>query len=100
VVVESEFKDKAGVPLKAGDIIVYGHALGRCAGLQYGRVLEVRVVVSRRRDEEKIKLRVQGVDSDRGDEPRLLKPGFLEFPERILKVREEQVPEGIWRLLT
>jgi hypothetical protein len=35
-------RDKSGRELEPGDFIVYGHALGRCAGLRYGVVLEVR----------------------------------------------------------
>jgi hypothetical protein len=35
--------DKIGQPINIGDTIVYGHALGRCAALQLGRVLDIRV---------------------------------------------------------
>ncbi len=33
--------DKIGQPITPGCIIVYGHALGRCAGLRLGKVLKV-----------------------------------------------------------
>ena len=36
------FKDKCGKVLTSGDFIVYGHALGRCAGLRYGKVIDVK----------------------------------------------------------
>ena len=35
--------DKIGQPINIGDTIAYGHALGRCAALQLGRVLDIRV---------------------------------------------------------
>lgn len=38
---ELMFTDKSGWILKPGDFIIYGHALGRCAGLQYGKVMEI-----------------------------------------------------------
>jgi hypothetical protein len=35
-------RDKVGAEIEAGRVIAYGHALGRCAALQVGLVLEVR----------------------------------------------------------
>lgn len=34
--------DKSGHPITVGSYIVYGHALGRCAGLRFGKVLGVK----------------------------------------------------------
>ena len=34
--------DKTGTEIKEGDFIVYGHALGRCAGLRIGKVLAIK----------------------------------------------------------
>ena len=35
-------QDILGREIKAGCIIVYGHALGRCAALKIGKVLKVK----------------------------------------------------------
>jgi len=106
------FIDKTGREVLPGDYIVYGHALGRCAGLQYGRVI---AVLPPTRDPYMgvcAKIRVRGVDADdnwlgysknesRGykRETELLKPGTLSYPSRVLKVEPHQIPEPVLRLL-
>jgi hypothetical protein len=95
----SEFKDKSGRVVKPGDLVVYGVAYGRCAGLSYGKVLEVRDNPSYDRNSEynragKAKLRVSGVDKPWGS-VQVKKPGFLEFSERVLVITPEQVPQDI-----
>lgn len=110
------FLDKAGREVFPGDYIVYGHALGRCAGLQYGRVLDVIPAV---RDDKYAKytgicakIRVRGVDAhdnwlgytkqDKGykaGKVELLKPGVLCYPSRVLKVEPHQIPEAILGML-
>jgi hypothetical protein len=89
------FNDKAGREVKVGDLIVYGHALGRCAGLQYARVVEIRLVAGIP------KIQVQGVSWDWNDmyDPRLLKASVLQFPDRVLVVTEEQVHPRVLALL-
>lgn len=103
-------KDKAGKEIAVGDLIIYGHALGRCAGLQYGKVLGFG---SRKeygwRDDSRVleTCKVRGVDSDWADvygpaetrQPRLLKPSTLQFSSRILVVAEDQVHENVRALL-
>lgn len=82
-------KDKCGSDLEVGDYIVYGHALGRCAGLRYGLVLES--------NDNSIK--IIGYNDDFYNIPRwngiLSKPSTLRFPGRILKIYSSQVPEHI-----
>lgn len=77
-------KDKSGREVQAGDLIVYGHAMGRASGLRYGKVLEI---------DAKGRVKVQGVDTDwYADKAKLCKPGLLYFGERLLVVTVEQVP--------
>ncbi len=86
-------KDKAGRELKTGDFIVYGHALGRCAGLQYGIILV--------EDNGKGHITVRGVDTDwEHHAPRLLKKSTLLFGERILRVNSNQIPPRIQDILS
>lgn len=92
-------KDKAGIELRPGQWIIYGHALGRCAGLQYGVVLSVKPAKGYYH-KGKDCITVQGVDSDwEGHKPRLLKKGTLFFSERILAVFSIQVPDEVRQLL-
>jgi hypothetical protein len=99
----SEFIDKSGREVKPGDTIIYGHALGRCAGLQYGLALAVKKVKEHSWDPDSstvAHLTVQGVDQDWGDEPKLLKrKGTLQFGDRTLVLNHAQVPEKIRELL-
>lgn len=93
------FFDKCGKEVKPGDLIVYGHALGRCAGLKYGRVTAVKLTKSEYSDPE-VKLTVQGVDDDWDQEkPSLTKLGTLKFSKRVLKVSEDQIPKEVLELL-
>lgn len=98
-----EYKDKSGRELKVGDYIIYGSLLGRCAGLKYGKILELTKAKEssyRSQYEGPLKLKVVSVDdnwSHRG--PELCKPGYLEFSERILKIQRNQIPEQILTML-
>jgi hypothetical protein len=79
-------KDKAGREIQVGQYIVYGHALGRCAGLRYGVVLATA--------EDHIEIR--GCDDDW--HIRLLsRNSSLRFPKRILIVTGSQLPVEIVR---
>lgn len=98
----TEFKDKAGVYIFKGDLIVYGHNLGRCAGLRYGKVLDI--IVKRadwRCETDTVKLKVRGVDDDWDSrEAELLsRVSYLQFNGRVLRVSREQVPGHIVNLL-
>jgi len=95
-----DFKDKAGYLLVPGDLIVYGHALGRCAGLQYGKVIGITEGLCGDYQGTLIpKLRIIGVHD--GPPPELLeRESLLEFSERILKITESQVPANVLVLLS
>lgn len=45
IVQNEEVRDRLGQIIGIGSIIAYGHALGRCAGLQLGKVLAVKTIV-------------------------------------------------------
>lgn len=95
-------KDKSGKDIKPGDIIVYGKALGRCAGMQYGKVLYITLSDNKYRymGLRKVeKARFIGVDDGWDDEKSLQKPSTLEFSERILIVSRKQVNAQALKLL-
>lgn len=102
-----EFKDKAGHLLQPGDLIIYGHALGRCAGLQYGKVVAIQRAKNRygwddnvAEEHLKVKIKVQGVDTDwKSQEPKLLRRSVLEFNERVLRITRDQVSKEVLSLL-
>jgi len=82
-------KDKLGREIVVGDFIVYGHALGRSAGLRIGKVLDVTHKPGRYPSDSPWRIRVQGVDDDWAragvDRPlELCRPGTLQFPERTV----------------
>ncbi|MBI2030795.1 hypothetical protein HYT05_04190 [Candidatus Kaiserbacteria bacterium] len=101
------FTDKAGVAIVPGDYIVYGHALGRCAGLRYGKVLALVPHPPKERSYYKVgdrecKLRIIGVDDDWSSHkpPELLtKASVVGFGSRVLKLYPSQVPEKVAELL-
>jgi len=83
-------KDKTGrSEIIVGSYIVYGHALGRCAGLKFGKIVKI----DRHNDEERYW--VLGVDDDwyPGSKPELSKIGRLQFPERIIVLSFSMLPE-------
>lgn len=98
---EPKFIDKAGREIKAGDLIVYGHNLGRCAGLRYGRVVAVTLSKEERYRDRIPKLRIRAVDDDWGckDVSLLAKDSFLSYGNRVLKVTEDQIPSEVLALL-
>jgi len=100
-------KDKLGQEIKVGSYIVYGHALGRCAGLRLGKVLAINEKKDWRWIEDRWTYTVQGVDHEWAYE----KPwdfekaqltnrkGFLAYLTRIVVLNESQVPKEIKKLL-
>ena len=111
--------DKIGQQIKLGSIVVYGHALGRCAALQLGKILSIKVTYKTAhrcigQDMEKgwqyeeyeqpeYRFSVQGVnmhDNWSPDEtPSLLRKGTLQFPSRIIVLDPAVIPEKIRTLL-
>lgn len=94
------FRDKAGRVLEAGDFIVYGTLLGRCAGLSYGIVLEqVRGKSAAAYGEEADKIRVRGAQEQwRGMKNALqlnTKDSTLAFGERVCWVPEHALPQAL-----
>lgn len=102
-----DFTDKAGKPVLSGDLIVYGHALGRCAGLRYGKVLALiphpdKDRVYNKTGDRDCKLRIIGVDDDWSSHkpPELLsKASVVSFGARVLKLHPDQVPLKVLELL-
>jgi hypothetical protein len=112
--------DKIGQKVEIGSIIVYGHALGRCAALQLGKVLALKVIPKTSRrwkgrdpvtqenvyedyDTADYRISVQGVEMNDNwspdDEPSLLRKGTLQFPSRMIVLDPKLVPEKIRELL-
>lgn len=93
---ELRFIDKSGHIILPGDLIVYGVAYGRSAGISYGKVLAVTQAAAKpyRNAAPKAKIRVQGVDKPWGS-VQTKKPGTLEYGERVLKITRDYVPDDI-----
>ncbi len=102
-------KDKSGRQIKPGDFIVYGHAMGRCAGLRYGVVKEIKEGKDIWSGKAKEHCRVRGADDDNFSGDRRThkltnRDGTLMYGDRILVVKPEQMPmdavvvlENHWR---
>jgi hypothetical protein len=112
--------DKIGQKLEIGSIIVYGHALGRCAALQLGKILAIKVIPKKSSkwigrdpitdkhmyeeyDDADYRITVQGVgmhDNWHPDEkPELLRKGTLQFPSRMIVLDPAKVPQKVRELL-
>jgi len=92
--------DKLGREITVGSYIAYGHALGRCAGMRIGKVLRIL------RDKDMhghlvFKIKVWGIDDDWAHHVPILAstPGTLNFPDRMLVVRNEDIPPDYAELL-
>lgn len=97
------FTDKTGRNVKVGDYIAYGHNLGRCAGIRFGKVCQIAAVEATRwsgQTEIEWRITVIGVDDDWcGREIKLCtRKGVLLFPERIICINE-LIPEEYKELL-
>jgi len=91
--------DKIGQPLAVGDYIAYGHAMGRCAGIRIGKILNINSKPGVRGTAWSIC--VIGVDDDWDMwEPSLQSSkGTLQFPTRIIRLRVSDVPVEYIKLL-
>lgn len=80
---KDSFIDKAGQEVRVGDYIVYGHALGRCAALKFGKVLKIETVKDYR--EECWRIRVLGIEKGYSKaKPWDISQGTLQFPDRTI----------------
>lgn len=95
-------KDKAGKDIKPGDLIIYGKAFGRSAGLQYGKVLYVFKGKATYYYEPKKVEKLQFIGVDDGwlyGKVSQQKPSTLQFSDRILVVTRKQVDPKILKSL-
>lgn len=97
--------DKLGRELKPGDFIVYGHALGRSAGLKLGRLLTIDNFEEPGYHPPLVnqcfRMRVVGIYDHFGIKPgpNQITKGVLKFPDRCCKVPENEVPETLKALI-
>jgi hypothetical protein len=101
-------RDKVGYPIRPGQFIIYGHALGRSAALKFGRVLAVHSVGDHMyvRHAPRDRIRVHGVEEvimfDGHTEYELSKPGTLQYGDRCLVLQPAVVlalPRPVYDLL-
>lgn len=96
-------KDKLGQEIKVGSYIVYGHLLGRCAGLRLGKILSINNRIEEYTDRQYTNFTVIGVNDDWGwgeKEPTLCsKKGTLQFPNRMVVLAPEMLNEKVKKLL-
>jgi hypothetical protein len=95
----TSFKDKSGKFVKAGDFIVYGRALGRCAGLAYGIVLKVTESKPDWNGKTQPKLKIIGLDPSWEENTRPQKASTLAFSDRVLVINANQLPSKQRQLL-
>lgn len=82
-------KDKTEkIEIEVGSYIVYGHALGRCAGLKFGKITKIDKYENRNR------YWVIGVDDDwhPRNKASLSKQGRLQFEDRIIVLSFNMLP--------
>lgn len=102
--------DKLGQEIIPGSLIVYGHALGRCAALRVGEVIKVvEVPLTSWRDQfwrykPEYRITVRGVNDDMWDvEGHGLmltrRLGTLMFPDRMVVLPDALVPAAYRALL-
>lgn len=96
-------KDKLGREIKPGSYVAYGHLMGRSAGLKIGKILKAKTVDPGPMWVEGTvgyRLRVQGVEDGWGDRPPVLSGvGTLQFPDRVIVVNADDIPEAYRQLL-
>lgn len=95
-----KFIGKDGRTVCVGDFVIYGHNLGRCAGMRFGIVLKIEVVTDYRGDDE-WRIQVRGIDDDwRRDigDAKPCRKGTLMYPERIMGVNM-LIPDDFKELL-
>lgn len=109
--------DKIGQEIKVGSIIAYGHALGRCAALQLGKVLAIKVTMkpghrwipgkreSESCDVPEYRITVRGITEQSSwqnnytEEWVLLRKGTLQFPDRTIVLDPALIPQPMKDML-
>lgn len=89
--------DKIGREIKIGSIIVYGHALGRSAGLKIGKVVRINEKKRSWDDSITTTFSVFGVEEDFSDKLSLSKIGTLHYSNRIIVLKD--VPAKYYQIL-
>lgn len=90
---DNKIYDKLNQELKPGDIVAYGHALGRCAGLRIGKV------VGAEKDGRNYKIWIVGVDGEHRPTKTLVRRSPLLYPSRMIVLNPATVPDDVMRLL-
>ncbi len=99
-------RDKLGQELNVGDFIVYGHALGRCAGLKIGLITSIMDGPTDKgfwRNEHEPapptwRIRVSGIDDDWGSHKRVSR-GTCQFPSRMCRISRDTLDGRLVELL-
>ena len=98
--VEAPVLDKTGREITVGCYMAYGHALGRCAGIRIGKVLDL-VEYKDNDGKQQAVITVIGVDDDWGtNKPRLCeRTGNLLYPERTVVLPKKLMSAAHIKLL-
>ncbi len=92
--------DKCGKEILIGSYIVYGHNLGRCAGLKFGKVINIEDYKPNTSCDKSVRIKVIGVDDDWNfNIPKICKAGTLMYSNRIIVLPFEILPEYAKNLL-
>jgi hypothetical protein len=93
-------QDKLGQEITEGCWIVYGHAEGRHAALRIGKILKISIDNTGRYAPDRITVR--GIDDDYTSRKKLSlssRVGTLMFPDRMIVVPDDKVPESYRKLM-
>lgn len=97
-----EVRDKIGQEIVAGKFIVYGHALGRCAGLRIGKVVQVfePEKTNNKYSPYTYKIKVRGMNDDWSfhEATLLSRDSYLWFPDRMIVLDETKLPDIVRKL--
>lgn len=91
--------DKLGKEIKEGCYIIYGHALGRSAGLAFGKVISVSTGEKKYYNGGSYtvyKIKIRGVDDDWKVPKLLSRDSILQYPDRIVVI--DNPPEKYTKL--
>lgn len=95
-------RDKIGQEIKVGSWIAYGHALDRSAALRIGRVIGLKLTREHWGEvKECEQIIVRGIDDSWSHrKPALcLRNGTLQFPNRTVVLKDQDVPANYWKLM-